>query len=779
MFIFSLRCLIIWCILGNMSYAVELDFSFVKSFGNEIAEDIFEQDNSLVNTESRLMVTINRRQYGVKIVSVVTSNERDCISYNIFKPIRLSDHFITEHLNSEKNCLEIKPENGVDYHYDSATQSISISIPQIYVKQDESDELNYDFGQNGLNLRYYANARCYNNEVDYYSSVDATINIAEWRIDFDGYASENQTEISNLVAKKDILALKSTLEVGNTYLSSDFINSFQFRGIVLESEMGLSSKRKENYTPIIRGIAQSNARIEIRQDERIILSEIVSPGPYEFRDYGVVTNGELTVTVTEESGLQDVSYYPVSTISSLKSIGYHDYSFALGSNSALEEGDFIYADYIYGLERATVSTSGLLAGNYQNFGAGAATNLGEYGGLAFRMNVSISDGVGENADRKIGTRYDLEYSKRIDDDTDLSLANIGYQDRDYLSFAESRNEPTKSNKNDLSLTVSRRLPFNISASLSAYQRTYWNDDPTSGFNLSMSGVIRKVSVSFVSSYTKIENDDQYSFTLGVSIPLGEAGSPYIYTSLQTDGEQENYSATVSDIIDARSSYHVSTNRSSTGSHSSNLGVSYRFDAVNTSTSVSRDSNDNVGWTTTASGSVLKVGDSDVVFDANHYQSALIVETDGLEGVRFSYGSNASDGGGSLVTTMSPYVHNERNIDTSTLPVGATINSYQYSMVPTQGALFYRFNPVYISVPVALVFESNTSVPVGSEIKQGMNTVGVMGVNNLAIVHLNPQIEGNHLTVVLGDESHCEIQNLKYNVDLETIDSVQVKNVECI
>ena len=57
------------------------------------------------------------------------------------------------------------------------------------------------------------------------------------------------------------------------------------------------------YAPVVRGVAATNARVEIRQNGYVIYSTNVAPGPFEIHDvYPHTNNGDLQVTVNEADG---------------------------------------------------------------------------------------------------------------------------------------------------------------------------------------------------------------------------------------------------------------------------------------------------------------------------------------------------------------------------------------------------------------------------------------------------------------------------------------------
>jgi outer membrane usher protein len=61
----------------------------------------------------------------------------------------------------------------------------------------------------------------------------------------------------------------------------------------------------QGFAPVVRGIANSDAKVTIKQNGYTIYQTNVSPGPFEIRDLTQVTAGaDLEVTVTEADGTE-------------------------------------------------------------------------------------------------------------------------------------------------------------------------------------------------------------------------------------------------------------------------------------------------------------------------------------------------------------------------------------------------------------------------------------------------------------------------------------------
>ncbi|MDW9250419.1 type VII secretion system (T7SS), usher family protein [Burkholderia cepacia] len=105
--------------------------------------------------------------------------------------------------------------------------------------------------------------------------------------------------------------------MGEVYSSSEIFDSVRLLGVQVNSDTGMLPDDEVGYAPVVRGIAQSNAVVEIRQNGYVIYSTSVTPGAFELRDiYPSGSNGDLEVRIIESDGSvrtyrQSYSYLPV------------------------------------------------------------------------------------------------------------------------------------------------------------------------------------------------------------------------------------------------------------------------------------------------------------------------------------------------------------------------------------------------------------------------------------------------------------------------------------
>lgn len=182
----------------------------------------------------------------------------------------------------------------------------------------------------------------------------------------------------------DVTALKSQLTLGETFTDSQVFDSVRFRGAALASDDGMLSDSERAYAPVIRGIAETNATVEVRQNGFLLYSGSVSPGPFEIADiYPSGSNGDLSVSVIEADGRVRTFTQAYASLPIMVPAGSLRYSLAGGQVDTSDDQQaapaFASAALIYGLSERITGFAGVqLAEAYQaaNLGTGVNTGLG-------------------------------------------------------------------------------------------------------------------------------------------------------------------------------------------------------------------------------------------------------------------------------------------------------------------------------------------------------------------------------------------------------------------
>lgn len=125
---------------------------------------------------------------------------------------------------------------------------------------------------------------------------------------------------------------------------------------------------ERGYAPIVRGIAQSNATVEIRQNNYILYTSSVPPGPFEINDiYPSGSNGDLEIIITEADGSRHVTRQAFSALPIMVREGQLRYSLSAGTYTSNTSGEtepsLITGDLSYGLTSNLTGIIGVQSSN--------------------------------------------------------------------------------------------------------------------------------------------------------------------------------------------------------------------------------------------------------------------------------------------------------------------------------------------------------------------------------------------------------------------------------
>lgn len=148
-------------------------------------------------------------------------------------------------------------------------------------------------------------------------------------------------------------ALKSELTLGDATTSGLIFDSLTIRGIQLQSEYRMLPDGLRNYTPVINGIAETNARVRITQRGQTVYETMVPAGPFTINDVGAMGyGGDLEMTITEADGRVRTQIIPFSAPPMLLHKGVSNFGITAGKlkdDTLRERPKVIQGIYQYGL----------------------------------------------------------------------------------------------------------------------------------------------------------------------------------------------------------------------------------------------------------------------------------------------------------------------------------------------------------------------------------------------------------------------------------------------
>ena len=188
--------------------------------------------------------------------------------------------------------------DGARYDFQLDSQTLRLQIPQIYQNSRAIGSISpkyWNDGDSAAWLSYYASGSQQNSDGDNLNSnwlnLNSGVNLGVWRLRNNTvYSGSNWDSISTSL-QRDIKILRSQMEVGQTFTNGELFDSVQMTGIKLETDTSMLPESEQGFAPVVRGIANSDAQVVIKQNGYVIYQTWVSAGPFEIKDLNQVTAG--------------------------------------------------------------------------------------------------------------------------------------------------------------------------------------------------------------------------------------------------------------------------------------------------------------------------------------------------------------------------------------------------------------------------------------------------------------------------------------------------------
>lgn len=238
---------------------------------------------------------------------------------------------------------------GASVKFDTLKGRADVSIPRSWFKafglqSDIVPSERWTYGIPALTVNYRANAdvRRYDYETarHAYLDLDARFNLNEWRLIANGSfsyddnrreGSESDFDRGDLYATRVFGQSKTRIKLGEIYSQSFYMDSIPLLGVEFYDDESMMASLERSYTPVVSGIAQTAARVTVRQFGRIVFERNVQAGPFSFEDLPGLTSGtDLEVTITEQNGSTRTFTVPFVTTPLLLRSGRLHFNGAIG-----------------------------------------------------------------------------------------------------------------------------------------------------------------------------------------------------------------------------------------------------------------------------------------------------------------------------------------------------------------------------------------------------------------------------------------------------------------
>ncbi|MEY8174907.1 fimbria/pilus outer membrane usher protein [Burkholderia multivorans] len=683
--------------------------------------------------------------------------------------------------------------------FDLSRLRLDVTVPQIEMNvapRGAVDPATLDVGETAAYVNYdtsYYTSSAYgirSNSV--YSGINAGMNVGLWRVrqqssvTYNGGAGNSISRWNSIrtYAERPLIGLRSQLTVGQSFTSGSLFSTIGYTGVRLESDDRMLPDSMRGYAPVVNGVAQTNARVVVNQNGRVIYQTTVAPGPFRIGDLNPTSyQGDLNVEVYEANGQVSRFTVPFSAVPNSMRPGVSHYSVTLGQVRQVEGSNVKFADLTYqrGLTNAMTANGAVrVSPDYQSVLAGAVlgTRIG-----AFGWNTTWSHARDARGGWLNGWMSSVTYSHTFNPtQTTFSLAGYRYSTNGYREFIDALSARTAYRRGETwsSSTYQQRSQFTVnvnqdfgkygSLSLSATASSYYESRPNdTQVQFSYNNRYRSISynLSFVRQktatvvmpdsgpmqnllpgYWQIGADSRTSnvLMLTVSIPLGAGPrTASLSGSVTHDHDQgTSYQTSVSGIADTAQTLSYGLNLSGdtrNGAHTYSANVQKSLPMITTGASYS---NGNHFWQAgaTARGSIV-AHRGGVTLGPYLGDTFGIVEAKGAEGatVRSGMGARVDRFGYAIVPSLTPYRFTDVALDTQGISSDAELTGNQVRVAPYAGAAVRLKFSTLIGHAVLIdgTRPDGTRLPLGASVLDGNGTsIGVVGQGGLAYARVPAQ-----------------------------------------
>jgi outer membrane usher protein len=771
---------------------VKFNTAFIQGTDQPADLETFLQGNSVVPGTYRVDIYVNRALSGRRDIPFVANPASGaieaCLTLEMLQQFGMDTSELGSTDNAPDRCFDLAAKvQFAHVEYQPTSLRLNISIPQAMmlrsVRGYVSPEL-WDEGETAAFVNYsFSGARRTRGgqtQDQYYLGLRNGLNLGAWRLRNEsslvyGDAQPYRFRSNRSFLQRDVTALKGQLTLGETFTDSQVFDSVRFVGAMLASDDGMLPDSERVYAPVIRGIAETNATVEVRQNGFMLYSGNVSPGPFEISDiYPSGSNGDLEITVVEADGRKRVFVQAYASLPIMVPKGALRYSLAAGRYDSHDESGesptFTSATLIYGLtERMTVAGGTQVAEDFRagNIGAGVNTGVGA-------VSVDVTQSVSQQArETHTGQSVRVRYANTLDlTNTTLAVAGYRYSTDRYRTFDEHVEERQALNgtrygraKDRLEFNLTQALPEqSASLSFTGSEQRYWDSTgKTRQFYLTWNAAWRSLSygISVERNQTFLidgqrQSDSRIALTL--SLPLGNSPSSsraFFNAVRDSVGDHDMQAGLNGQVFDDRSTFYSVQAGQDSRSGSSGSGK------INTTTPFGRfdvgygQGRDYRAFNVGAAGSVVAHAGG-VNLGQPLGETFALVQVKDVAGARLSNYSHIETAGNgyAVLPYTQPYRANWVSLDTRQLGADVELENPVTQVIPRRGAVpVVKFQAqVGRRVQFELVRGDGSRVPLGAVVEDGHGKLlAAVDPTSRALV-LSEQDSGE--LVVKWSDQHC-------------------------
>ncbi len=632
--------------------------------------------------------------------------------------------------------------------YEPGRFRLSLSIPQVFLlPQSESyvDPALWDYGIDAAFSNYSINTsstrvRSASSLAGSRTTVASTfasgINVLGWRYRNTssltaGSGQRRQFSSFTNYVEHDVPALKAQLRMGDVFATSRLLDPVGIRGVQLSDELAMQPGKQSMPRPVVRGVADTNATVEVRQLNFLIYTAKVPPGAFEMADINPAGSaGDLEVRVVEADGRVKTSIQPWGTNNYMVRKGFFTYDAAIGryrppaassaptdtlpgfpdpaGNRTRSSGDIdlLSFDSTYGLAEKLSLLGGVqLAQGYRAIALGVGTDT-PIGPVALDVQQSSSTVLDKTHS---GSSLRVSYAKLLNDyGTSFAVASQRYSTAGFRSFTTHAQSvgashdpgalPGSTPKLSTSISVSQSLRESGWGSfyLSISDNRPWDDSGRStSVSAGYSNRWKNLSYSVALGQARnlgargVDAANNTTLSFSVSIPLGSTSRPVAVSASMARGSDGRWSETASlgsslDLLGSPASYSVYGSGQGGNFNSMGASLSGRTPFAGYSLAASHGSR-SANYGGSLNGGVL-LHSGGVNFSNTLNETMILADLDGQAGVQVNQLSQTGRNGYAVIPNAMPYQLNQVLVGKN-LPADVDlVEGGDSTAVPRRGAI---------------------------------------------------------------------------------------------
>ncbi|MBF7686722.1 fimbria/pilus outer membrane usher protein [Acinetobacter rathckeae] len=783
----------------------EADFDPAFIVGNNKSIDVsrFKYSNPVLPGEYNLDVYVNGNWFGKrKMVFQIQPDQKiattcfeatTLLSYGVKKDA-LSQSIDFAHKNNQ--CVNINQWiKEAYYDFDTSSLRLDVYIPQYAMQSNAQgyvDPAIWDRGINAGFLSYNATAYQSSNRssadkdsLNAFMSLSMGANIAGWQLRHNAQVqwsnADTQTKKSlsyttnNTYIQKAFPDYRGVITIGDSFTNGEVFDSLSYRGIDFSSDDRMLPNSLQGYAPQIRGIAKTNAKIEVRQQGQLIYQTNVAPGPFEINDlYPTGFGGNIEVRVIEADGQIQKFAVPYASVVQMLRPKLDRYSMTLGKlrdNSLRHHPSFAQGKYQRGLNNHVTGFTGFqIADDYMSFllGSAFATPIGAVSLDWTHANARL------NQKTVTGQSYRLSYSKLIvPTSTNLTLAAYRYSSENFYSLRDTsifnnlidqgiNTAGVGKQRSQFQITLNQGLPQKLgNVYLVGSWSDYWNRSQRSRqYQFGYNNNYREITYGISATHrlldtvgTSSKSDTEYVFSVNFPLSIKKTAANVSATS-----SKDSQSVGISGMVNDRLSYGANVSKQN-NINAYNINSSYKTDVATLAASYSDASSYQQMMLSIRGNVVLHAGG--LQFGPEQGQTIAIVYAPNAVGAKVNNlsGLRINKSGYAVVPYLTPYRINDVTLDPQDMSDQVELQETTQRIAPYAGSITQLSFATKIGYAIYIDAKQadQTTLPFAAEISSSKgDVIGLVGQGSLA--YLRTQLTKDTVTVKWGDNpsQQCHI-----------------------